>query len=204
MLTNEQLEDLAKRMNFKVEGVYFKNELPKKLKYNIGYIINLQNSEDEDGNDNDGTHWTALQVNKYPSGLIEPIFFDPYGAPPSESIKKFVKDGCGKHLPYTQKDIQSLMNNACGYYCCAFLHFINTFDKRSKDLYVDVSDFLELFNDLNVKNDYKYNEFVLKHFFRSADQKKRRDIEVITGGTEHISSENSDGVRIPVEVKTIG
>jgi hypothetical protein len=204
MLTNEQIEDLAKRMNFPLEGVYFKNELPRKLKYNTGYVINLQNSEDEDGNDNDGTHWTCLQVNKYPSGLIEPIFFDPYGAPPSEAIKKFVKDGCGKHLPYTQKDIQSLMNNACGYYCCAFLHFINTAECRSKDLYVDVSDFLELFNDLNVKNDYKYNEFVLKHFFRSADPAKRRAIEVITGGTEHISSENDSGVKIPVEVKTIG
>jgi hypothetical protein len=38
----------------------------------------------ENGEENDGTHWTCMQVNKYPSGQIEPIFFDPYGAPPSE------------------------------------------------------------------------------------------------------------------------
>jgi hypothetical protein len=204
MLTNEQIEDLSKRMDFPLEGVYFKNELPKKLKFNTGYVINLQNSEDEDGNDNDGTHWTCLQVNKYPTGLIEPIFFDPYGAPPSEAIKKFVKDGCGKKLPYTEKDIQSLMNNACGFYVCALLHFINKFPQRKKDLYQDVSDFLELFEDLNKSHNYKKNEFILKHFFQSADPSKRKDIEVISGGIERISTENEDGVRIPVEVKTIG
>jgi len=32
----------------------------------------------ENGEENDGTHWTCMQVNKYPSGQIEPIFFDPY------------------------------------------------------------------------------------------------------------------------------
>lgn len=203
MLTNDQIEDLSKRMSFPLEGVFFKDELPKKLKFNTGYVINLQDSVDEDGNENDGSHWTCLQINKYPSGLIEPIFFDPYGAPPSEAVKKFVKDGCGKHLPYTEKDIQSLMNNACGWYCCALLHFINSSEQRSKDLYQDVSDFLELFNDLNVKSDYKYNEFVLKHFFRSADPAKRKAIEVLSGGIERISTENDTGVKIPVELKTV-
>jgi hypothetical protein len=204
MLTNEQIEDLSTKMGFPLEGVYFKDELPKKLKFNTGYVINLQNSEDEDGKDNDGTHWTCLQVNKYPSGLIEPIFFDPYGAPPSEAVKKFVKNGCGKALPYTEKDIQSLMNNACGFYCCALLHYVNSFKHRKKDLYQDVSDFLELFEDLNISINYKKNEFILKHFFQSADPAKRRDIEVITDGVERVSTENSDGVKIPVDIKTVG
>ena len=76
----------------------------------------------ENGEENDGTNWTCMQVNKYPSGQIEPIFFDPFGAPPSESIKKFVLDNTGKKLPYTEKDVQSLMNNACGYYCLPSLY----------------------------------------------------------------------------------
>ena len=88
-----------------------------------------------------------MQVNKYPSGQIEPIFFDPYGAPPSESIKKFVLDNTGKKLPYTEKDVQSLMNNACGYYCAAFLHYINVQQHRTKDLYSDVDMFLHYFDD---------------------------------------------------------
>ena len=200
MLTDDQIVNLSKMMGFPLEGVYFKDELPKNLKYNTGYVINLQNSEDEDGEQNEGTHWTCLQVNKYPSGLIEALYFDPYGVSPPEAVKKFVKDGCGKNLPYTQKDIQSMMNNACGWYCCAFLHYINAFDKRKKDLYVDASDFLEFFNDLTKDTDFKYNEFVLKHFFRSSDPSKRQAIEVI--GPDRIDGEDK-GVRLAVDVKTV-
>jgi hypothetical protein len=201
MLTNIQIEDLSKRMSFPLAGVFFKDELPNKLEYNKGYVINLQNSVDEEGNDNEGTHWTCLQVNKYPTGLIEPIFFDPYGQPPSESIKKFVKANCGKNLPYTEKDIQSLMNNACGFYCCALLHFINSSPKRSGNLYVDVGEFLDCFDDLNKSKDFKKNEFILKHFFRSKDPSKRREIDVITGGSDRISGEGM--VKIPVDTKYI-
>jgi hypothetical protein len=198
MLTNVQIEDLSKRMGFPLEGVFFKDELPKKLKYNTGYVINLQNSEDEEGNENDGSHWTCLQVNKYPTGLIEPIFFDSYGMPPSESIKKFVKDNTGKFLPYNKKDVQSLMGNACGWYCCALLHFINTSEHRSKDLYADVGEFLECFDDLNKSNNFKKNEFVLKHFFRSKDKSKRTEIEIASGGIDRIKESEGGGIKIPV------
>ena len=51
----------------------------------------------------------------------------------------------GKKLPYTEKDVQSLMSNACGYYCCAFLHYINAWQHRTKDLYSDVDMFLHYF-----------------------------------------------------------
>ena len=206
MLTNYQLESLSRKMNFPLEGVFFKDELPKKLKYNTGYKINLQDSEDEDGEQNQGTHWTCLQVNKYPSGLIEPIFFDPYGAPPSESIKKFVKDNTSKSLPYTTSDVQSLMNNACGFYCCALLHYINAYEGRTKDFYTDVDHFIAHFDDLNQTSDWKKNEFVLKHFFRSKDPNKRRDIEVISGGINRITDEDhKDHQRsnVALEVKYI-
>jgi hypothetical protein len=198
MLTNIQIEDLSKRMQFPLEGVFFKDELPKKLKYNTGYVINLQNSEDEEGKENDGSHWTCLQVNKYPTGLIEPIFFDSYGMPPSEAVKKFVKDNTGKYLPYNKKDVQSLMGNACGWYCCALLHFINTSEHRSRDLYADVGEFLECFDDLNKSNNFKKNEFVLKHFFRSKDPSKRTEIEIASGGIDRIKESEGGGITIPV------
>ena len=201
-LTDSQLFILAKKMNFPLECVEFKDQLPKKLKFNTGYIINLQNSEDEDGKDNEGTHWTCLQVNKYPTGHIEPIFFDPYGAEPSEAIKKFVLTGCGKKLPHTDKDIQSLMSGVCGYFCCAFLHFINTYENRTKDLYVDVSTFLELFEDLNTSSNYKKNEFVLRHFFQSANPKLRKEIDVIKDDVDLQEKESGKGFRIPVETKS--
>ena len=207
MLDDGQLKDLAKRMRFPLEGVYFKDELPRKLKYNCGYIINLDNSVDEKGEPNEGTHWTCLQVNRYPSGTIEPIFFDPYGAPPSESIMKWIKDNCGKFLPHTKKDVQSLLNNACGWFCCAFLHFINTFEKRSKELYQDVETFLSIFDDLNESIDFKKNEYFLRMFFQPEDPKLRKKIDVLADTKSIMGDDHPGGgdiMKIPIDVKTIG
>ena len=204
MLTDRQITELSKKMNFPLAGVFFKDELPKKIQFNKGYVINLQDSVDEEGNQNEGTHWTALQVNKYPDGKIEPIFFDPYGAPPSESIKLFVSNNCGKKLPFTEKDIQSLMNNACGWYCTAFLHYINTWDNRSKDLYIDTGIFLEYFDDLNTSIDWKKNEYILKMFFQSKDPTKRKEIEIISSTNDIDGSDIGKGInisKIPVDIK---
>lgn len=201
-LTDTQLKYLAQKMGFDLADVCFKDELPHKIKTNTAYIINLENEFDEDGEPNQGTHWCCFQVNKYPSGKIEPIYFDPYGMPPPEIVKKTVERSSGQKLPFTSKDIQSLMNNACGWYCCAFLHWINSSQFRSKDLYQDVSSFLDMFDDLTKEVDFKKNEYILKHFFRSSDPKERTIVDV-----ESISGDNTgDGVdmmSIPVDVKTM-
>ena len=68
------------------------------------------------------------------------------------------------------------MNSACGWYCLAFLHFINSYDGRTKDLYFDCEQFTDLFDDLSESKDHLKNEFVLKHFFRSSDPDKRKPI----------------------------
>jgi len=203
MLTDSQITELSKKMSIPLELVCFKDELPRKLVYNKSYVINLDDAFDEKGNQNEGTHWTALQINKYPDGKVEPIFFDPYGQPPSENIKKFVLDNTGKKLPYNTKDIQSLMNNACGFFCLAFLHFINAWDHRTKDLYDDVACFLEYFDDLNKSIDFKKNEYILKHFFQPSDPKLRKQIEVITdikSITEQDTGNGPDILKIPVDV----
>jgi hypothetical protein len=182
MLTDIQIEDLAKRMTIPLERVCFKDDLiDRHLVYNAGYIINLEDSQ-TNGHENEGTHWTALYVKKdLKTGVVEPIYFDSFGAPPSESVKEFVMKGCGKKLPYTTKDIQSLINNACGWFCLSLLHFITTkhINGLPDDLYSRVSQYQELFLDLNIYTDYKQNEWVLSNFFRSADPKLRREINVI-------------------------
>ena len=63
-LTNTQLRTLSERMKFPLADISFKDELPDKLEFNKGYIINIEDAEDEDGKSNSGTHWTALQINK--------------------------------------------------------------------------------------------------------------------------------------------
>jgi len=184
-LTDTQITTLCKRMNIPLAEIVFKDELQSPLEYN----------------ENDGTHWTFLQLVKYPNGKIEKIYFDPYGAPPSENIKKVVKETTKEQgLPFTEKDIQSLMNNACGFYCLALGHFINSSKFRSGSLYDDVSCFMDMFDDLNKSCDFKKNEYILKHFFRSEDPSLRKEIDVITSQDE---KGGIDLLKVPVDVKVM-
>lgn len=204
-LSDYQIKELASKMSIPLQDVLFKDELESPLEYNKAYIINIEDSMDEHGNPNDGTHWTYLQCNKTNNGKIECIYFDPYGAPPPENIKKVVKQTTKQNgLPYTEVDIQSLMNNACGYYCLALGHFINASQYRSNNLYDDVNDFLGLFDDLNKSVDFKKNEYILKHFFRSSDPALRKEIEVLAP-TDNITSHDEkggiDGFKIPVNIQ---
>lgn len=174
-LSDSELWDLAERMDIPLAFVGFKDELKgKKLKYNKSYIINMENEFDEDGQRNTGSHYTCFQVNKYPNGKKAGLYFDSFGMPPPQVVEDFV----GEKLPYCEKDIQSLMNSACGWYCLAFLHFINSSEHRKGELYTDANDFTDMFDDLNKSTDHLKNEFILKHFFRSKDPAKRTPVEI--------------------------
>ena len=175
MLTDIQIKDLAGKLSIPLEAVCFKSTLKDmKLKHNRSYIINLENEIGEDGDRNDGTHWTCFQVDEYPNGKKMACYFDSYGVGPPTEVIDFV----GEEIPYNKKDIQSLMNNACGWYCLAYLHFINAFPQRSGDFYDDTEGFLSLFDDLNTSCDFKKNEFILKHFFQASDKSLRKPITV--------------------------
>ena len=181
MLTNIQIEDLAQRMKIPLEFVGFKSSLPKKLKTNKAYIINLDDEVCEDtGIQSGGTHWTCFQVMEYPNGKKEGIYFDSFGVAPPEIVKERIMSNFKMVLPYNTKDIQSLLNQACGWYCLALLHFINAYANRTKQLYWDVEEFLSLFEDLNKSIDFKKNEYILKMFFQPEDESKRKPIEVIS------------------------
>lgn len=178
MLSNFELAKLAQKMRLPLERICFKNELSyEPLKYNVGYIINSQNDVDEDtGEDNVGAHWTALYVAKTKDGRIEPLFFDSFGAPPAEEIKKYVAP---HYLPYFTKDIQSLMADCCGFYCLAYLYFISVSTiGRTGHLYQDGETFIDLFEDLNKSNEWKKNEWILSQFFQAKEEKHRKEIDV--------------------------
>jgi len=198
MLTDTQLQVLCRKMSIPLAGIYFKDELPRKMEYNKAYIINIQDSHDGEGLENSGSHWTCLYSTKYPNGSIEPIYFDSYGAPPPEDVKKFVKNTCNKYLPYTTKDVQSLMSSVCGWYCCAFLYAVSNPEMKCGDLYQDVDTFLALFEDLTKSSDFKKNEYMLKMFFRSSDPSKRHPIDLDIKEQE----DNPNILKIPVDMKT--
>lgn len=200
-LTDAQIYDLGARLNIPIGDVCFKDELPDILEFNKAYFINMDDSVDQDGQAAPGTHWVFVQCVKTPKDQVQSIYFDPYGVAPPEYVKTVVKNTTKQQgVPYTKKDIQSLLNNACGYFCLAFAHYINASQFRSGDLYRDVEFFLSLFDDLNKSVDFKKNEYMLKMFFRSSDPEKRKPIDV-----DNISKDNEpggiDAFKLPVEVK---
>lgn len=170
MLTNIQVEDLAERMGVPLEPVVFKSELANMvLKYNKSYIINLEDEFDEDGQKNSGSHYVCFQVNKYSDKPDEHVYFDSYGCAPPNEVLLFCKL---KAMPYSEIDVQSIMADCCGWFTLAFLHFINSWEGRSRNLYQDAEHFTSLFKDLNKDTDWKHNEFVLKQFFKPPTGKK--------------------------------
>ena len=176
MLSDSQIETLAGRMGIPLEGVYFKDDLPKELKFNRSYIINMMDEFNDDGQQNPGSHWCAFQISKDKAGVL-PCYFDPFGVGPPLAVSTAVERFCGKKLPFTSKNIQSLMAECCGYFCLAWLHFINS-PKCAGHIYADTETFLDNFDDLNTSINYKKNEFCLKCFFRSDDPTKRTDIDL--------------------------
>jgi len=210
MLTDLQIDDLSQRMNIPLEGCFFKDELPQKLNCNKVYIINLQDSETDEGQQNSGTHWVMTYIRETPKKQLQPIYFDPYGCAPPEIVKKIIEKQTKQYCPYTTKDIQSLMNNACGYYCLAMAHFICASKYRSNDLYNDIDQFMDIFDDLNKSIDWKKNEYLLKHFFLSEDPNKRMDIDVVSQSHEYydriVSEDESGGkdlMKLPVDVNIL-
>jgi hypothetical protein len=209
-LTDKQLRELCSKMNIPLakEGIIFKDEMPEKMEMNKAYFINLEDEYDGNGMLNSGSHWTCAIIVKYPTGEIDPMYFDAYGMPPPEIIKERMMKNAGKKVPFNTKDIQSLMANACGWYCVAYLHYIFNFSHRTGDIYLDTEQFLSYFDDLNKSVDFKKNEYILKHFFQSSDPALRKTIEVIAP-TECITDDNNggidgfneEGVRIEVQTK---
>ena len=68
------------------------------------------------------------------------------------------------------------MSDCCGFYALAWLHFINASQYRRGHIYTDTEGFLDMFVDLNETSDFKRNEFILQHFFRSDNPSERLPI----------------------------
>ena len=98
------------------------------------------------------------------------------------------------------------MNNACGFYCLALAHFINSSLHRSKDLYTDVNQFMDLFDDLNTSIDWKKNEYILKMFFQAKDPKLRKEIDIIKPTSSILTEDTKggfDGYKQAVDIKMV-
>jgi hypothetical protein len=92
------------------------------------------------------------------------------------------------------------MSNVCGWFVCAFLYSITNPRMCTGNLYHDVDNFLNLFDDLTKSHDFKKNEYILKNFFRSEDSTKRTPIDIDIKEQE----DNPNVIKIPVNTSLMG
>ena len=159
MLSNFDLERIAKFYKLPLISICMKNELPTALKDGC-YIVNMQSSTA-----GSGTHWVSLFVYKDNS-----YYFDSFGATPPVELINFVKKRKGCHLLYNNFIIQDLKSESCGWYCLAFL--LCMFENRTRQNFKDVyNEFVNKFAEDTTKNDD-----ILKSFFALSPAERRPNI----------------------------
>ena len=123
-----------------------KDTIPKTLK-NGRYIINLNSSGES------GSHWVCMI--KQTQSVY---YFDPYGVYPVQNLV----DLCLKRklkLYYNMTQIQHVDSILCGWFCIAFLHFMET---AKGDMIEKCFDFDDLFNSNTKKNDVILKKYINK------------------------------------------
>jgi hypothetical protein len=150
MITNFNLEKLAKFYKLPLVCISMKDELPPKPKEGC-YIINMQSSTA-----GSGTHWVAFFFFKNIC-----YYFDSFGASPPLEIINFIKKEKGSHLLFNNFILQDLKSSQCGYFALAFLLYM--YANRQK------SNLKEVFNEFvnNFADDTTKNDDILKSFFAS-------------------------------------
>jgi hypothetical protein len=136
MLTNFDLEKIAKQMKINLNGVWSKDELYGIPHTNGAYIVNMQ-----DSGVGEGTHWVAFIKNKGTS-----YYFDSYGISPPIAVMDFLK---GSKIGYSSNDIQSLSSGECGWFCLAFLLCL----QDMRNALSKYNNFVNLFSENEEKND---------------------------------------------------
>jgi len=135
--SNTELLDIIKYNKVKnFNGVYPKDQMKKPLKDGF-YIVNLDNS------DGSGTHWCSLY--KINNGFS--LWWDSFGFPAPENIEDLLNK-----YEYNKKQIQDIDSTSCGFYCIAFILFLQK--KQDKKKAFDI--FCNLFG-----NNTKDNEYIL-------------------------------------------
>ena len=149
----------AKNYDIKLKGVLMKNELDK-LRIEEGiYIINLDDSQ------NVGSHWTALHINKNKA-----IYFDSFRCVPPQNVIDFVKQTNIK-LGYNNFIIQDLEYEKCGFYCIAFLLFLNR--SKNKDIYKATNDFIKMFHNDTLENDEILKTYLVRNLNTNSNRIKK-------------------------------
>ena len=128
-------------MEPRFNGVYSRNNLPKKIK--IGeYVINLCEYADV------GSHWIALFCER-----SEVAYFDSFGVEHiPEEIEKFIGN---KNIIANNFRVQSNDSIACSYFCIGFIDFMLAGNNK-------LTDFTSLFS----PHDFEKNDSIILRYFK--------------------------------------
>ena len=151
MLSNIELEDMAREDNLDLIGVYSKDRIPSQRQVG-SYIINMQ-----DFNDGNGTHWIAFKI--FDNGKA--CYFDSFGVIYPEDIGEFLK--IFKPIAYNNRQIQDPKSEMCGWFCLAFIKYFNDFDTKKNNVFEAYDDFLNIFSNDAKKNDKIVAELIKKY-----------------------------------------
>jgi len=146
MITNIDLVEIAREHKIPLNEVFMKDRPPYTIS-NGGYIINLQDLEQERG----GSHWTSLYVPF--SNRKEIAYMDSFGFIPSQSTINWIKSTPYKNhkIFYNKKHIQNINSGGCGIYSLFFIDFMS---KHNQSLPVEelLNKFAELFSNNPTEN----------------------------------------------------
>jgi hypothetical protein len=150
MLSNIDLEDIARNDRFPIIGVYSKDELSNMRPKMGSYYINM-----EDSDRGNGTHWVFFKILKNKA-----LYFDSFGTYAPKDIDDFLH----QYKPYARNDrqIQDLDSISCGYFCLATdKYFTDNYDKQM-DLDDNYCKYLSIYSDNLKQNDKIVREYLSK------------------------------------------
>jgi hypothetical protein len=155
MLNNFEIEDIATHYGMDLAGVVMKDELKNYQPRNGNYVINLQSSTQ-----GTGTHWVGLCVQDKNC-----FYFDSFGIICPIEITTFCKRIPKSRLGFSEKQIQFINAETCGFFVISTLLYLN--QSKNKDIYKSAADFISKFS-----YDTADNNNILKSFFKQIPASK--------------------------------
>ena len=162
-LSNHDLVRLARKYSIPLDDVVSKDML-EQLPFKQNLIVNLQDLHNDDGSINGGTHWVALSYN--PKYKIY-TYFDSFGiSPPSDVVAYAYSNKPKSKLIYNRTQIQRITTTTCGWYCMAFLQYLDTHKQYTPTL--ALNKFIDEFDRVggNGETDLMRSNRTLKAMFR--------------------------------------
>jgi hypothetical protein len=140
-LSDRDITDILKQQGIKLNGIFMKDQLPKKLKKGF-YVVNLASETANNG----GTHWLSFYYSPK-----ESFYFDAFGF-----IAPLEVDQILKSYIYSTSNIQDISSTACGFYCIAFILYMNGQKNKEEGF----KKFIHHFSSDTEENDKKLYNFL--------------------------------------------